>query len=42
MIGFGLSLKIQDWIWIVKHDSPLISACRYEAPNHRVRSTEAF
>jgi len=26
MFGLGLSLKIQDLIWIAKYDSPLISA----------------
>jgi len=26
VVGLGLSFKKQDWIWIAKYDSPLISA----------------
>jgi len=30
-VGLGLSLKIQDWIWIEKYYSPLITTCFFTA-----------
>ena len=44
LVGLGLSFKIQDWIWIAKYDSPLIShgnlpvtsACRTKRSNPKV------
>jgi len=29
MVGIGLSFKKQDWVWMAKYDSPLISAGQF-------------
>jgi len=29
LVGIGLSFKKQDWVWMAKYDSPLISARQF-------------